>query len=408
MIAFEDALSKETGPRPWGFSFETLLLTPKVSLEAGQHSKLLQDMEARLTRMAQEPFPDPPSMEPAVDLLLTYYRRANAAPDERRVLDTFAQAVERFADKASPFPASSWLDKAHERLTDAGMKKEADRIALRMRKVEAQIPALFKEYSGVVSIPRVELDAHVTEILDGPLDEVLPRFGFLFVIDEHAIGSELTQMAKEHPLQSMIALAVHDNDGRKVATIGSVADDFDGRVAHTMGQRLQSQAPLLRHFIVSMIAKHPVNSSTILSFLGSNSIFRADRHDTIKRGLDAYSASDYHVTLCVLLPELEAGLRRLLHTQGGSVYKRGRNGGTHLRNLDDILRDDVVRSVLTAPIARYLQILLTDDRGWNVRNQICHGLIPPEKVALPFADRVVHALILLGCVRLDETPRGAP
>ena len=32
MIAFEDALSNETGPRPWGFSFETLLLSPKVSL----------------------------------------------------------------------------------------------------------------------------------------------------------------------------------------------------------------------------------------------------------------------------------------------------------------------------------------------------------------------------------------
>jgi Domain of unknown function (DUF4209) len=283
------------------------------------------------------------------------------------------------------------------------MKTDADRIALQMRKVEAQIPALFKEYSSVVSIPRAELDAEAAEILDGPLDEVLVRFGAMFIIDEQKVGMQLKEAAKQHPLQTMIAIAVHDDEGRKVSSAGSVDDDFDSRVAHAVGQQLQAQAPFLRHFVVSLLAKHPVNSDTILGFLGANSIFKADRHNTIKRGLDAYSVSDYHVALCVLLPELEAGLRRLLHTQGGSVYKRSRHGGTQLRNLDDILRDEAIRAVLTPSIARYLQILLTDDRGWNVRNQICHGLILPEKVALPFADRVVHALILLGCVRLAPT-----
>ena len=407
MIAFEDDLTKSSHARPWGFCFETLLLTPKVSLEPDQHSKLLQDMEERLTRMSQEPFPDPPIMEPAVDLLLKYFRRAGAAADVRRVLETFAQAVERFAEKASPFPASSWLDKVHERLTDEGMNKEADRVALQMRKVEAQIPTQFKEYSSVVTIPRAELDAEVAGILDGPRDEVLVRFGAMFVIDPDKTGRELKEAAKEHPFQHMIALVIHDDEGRKVSSAGSVEDDFDGRVAYAMGQTLQTQAPFLRHFIVSLLAKHPVNSDTILAFLGSTSIFRADRHNTIKRGLDAYSVSDYHVALCVLLPELEAGLRRLLQTQGGSVYKRSRHGGTQLKNLDEILRDEAVKAVLTPSIARYFQILLTDDRGWNVRNQICHGLIPPEKVALPFADRVVHALILLGCVRLGPRPEEA-
>jgi len=55
----------------------------------------------------------------------------------------------------------------------------------------------------------------------------------------------------------------------------------------------------------------------------------------------------------------------------------------------------------------YLRILLTDARGWNVRNEVSHGLASFEMMSLAVADRVVHALLLLALVR-DDADSSSP
>ena len=54
------------------------------------------------------------------------------------------------------------------------------------------------------------------------------------------------------------------------------------------------------------------------------------------------------------------------------------------------------------PEQSYLKILFTDNRGWNLRNDVCHGMIEPELFTKQSADRVLHALLSLGLVRYKE------
>ena len=70
-----------------------------------------------------------------------------------------------------------------------------------------------------------------------------------------------------------------------------------------------------------------------------------------------------------------------------------------MRGLDETLRDSVVIGVITEDAARYLRILLTDQRGWNIRNTLCHGILPADSFGQEVADRVIHALIILAAVR---------
>ena len=102
-----------------------------------------------------------------------------------------------------------------------------------------------------------------------------------------------------------------------------------------------------------------------------------------------------------MIPQIEDGFRNLIVKAGGAVYKPGRNGGINLKNFDEILRDKIIMDVFNEDIALYLRILFTEPRGWNLRNSVCHGLIPTQQFNSYIADMVFLALLLLGQVRED-------
>ena len=95
------------------------------------------------------------------------------------------------------------------------------------------------------------------------------------------------------------------------------------------------------------------------------------------------------------------------------TWREGKHEGMHVRNLDELLNDEIAVRSLGEDISFYLRSLLTDQRGMNVRNDVAHGLIPPEGFGSRTADRLVHAMLLFGNLRskaieIDEESTSAP
>ena len=91
-------------------------------------------------------------------------------------------------------------------------------------------------------------------------------------------------------------------------------------------------------------------------------------------GVKAYLNGDFLTAAHLFIPQIESSLRDMLQLSGGSVYKPGRNGEMLLKAMDDIFREETLTKTL-GDAAKYLQILLTDQRGWNIRNNLCHGML---------------------------------
>ena len=79
------------------------------------------------------------------------------------------------------------------------------------------------------------------------------------------------------------------------------------------------------------------------------------------------------------------------------MANRNKKVGYTQRILDDILRDDVVRETFGEDMAFYFRIMLTDQRGMNIRNNMCHGLVDPSFFNYLVADRLLH---ILCCITL--------
>ena len=83
--------------------------------------------------------------------------------------------------------------------------------------------------------------------------------------------------------------------------------------------------------------------------------------------------------------------------------KLGRSGGFNLKTLDELLRTEQISRVLGEDVSLYFRVLLTDLRGWNIRNDVCHGISPYESFSKMVADRLIHILLVLGQLRAVQT-----
>ena len=101
----------------------------------------------------------------------------------------------------------------------------------------------------------------------------------------------------------------------------------------------------------------------------------------------------------ILIPQIEAIIRNLAEKIGIPILKPSRSGGFFYRALDELLREEGIIGVLSEDMCLYFRVLLTDPRGGNIRNDICHGISRPENFNQMVADRIFHVLLCLALVK---------
>ena len=103
--------------------------------------------------------------------------------------------------------------------------------------------------------------------------------------------------------------------------------------------------------------------------------------------------------------DVERALRAIPRPMGYEL----RVAGSHeeqQKAFDELLREESVVNTLGESVVHYFQVLFTDQRGWNIRNDVCHGISPPEAFSWPMTDRIFHALMILATVRESEGEQG--
>ncbi|MGH9461141.1 MAG: DUF4209 domain-containing protein, partial [Vicinamibacteria bacterium] len=225
-----------------------------------------------------------------------------------------------------------------------------------------------------------------------------------FIPDKAAVTQEVHRLAKASPLGAIISQKLMDREGRPIAEIGSVEDDLDGRVVRQTSQHMQLEIPWLRAVIDRMRERLKPTAINLRAHLVNSPVFDEGKAPILERGLAAYLESEAIVAAPMLIPQLEDALRNLLRLSGGSTYKPHRLGGLMLKTLDDLLREEAIVRSLGENVVHYFRVLFTDQRGWNIRNDVCHGITPLAAFSPQMTDRIFHALLVLALLRESEGP----
>lgn len=398
-IQMEDEIGVDESPGLWGFSFELFVLSGEKLLSDEQRDYLIQNLEARLVRIRDgSPF----ACEAAGVPLASYYRKRNLPDDVRRVIGIVGTSFEKDGEGQSAMLTSSRYQHAYNLYMSFNLHAEAEAVSKKIAAVGPDVLADMKEFSHSVEIPEEELEKYLIAMTDGNFEDSLHRIARRFIPERGKVENQVLDLAKNYPLQFLFQTTLHDDKGRPVATIGDINSDLEGRTINQLSQNMRMDSFFLRHCIMRIDERYGLSSEKLAKFILQTPIIEASKHTLVSKGLDALLAEDYITAIHVLIPQIESAIRTLVELMGGPTLRRNRQGGLQLRTMDDLLRDDAVEACFGPDIFFYLRTLLTDQRGWNIRNDTCHGISPENAFSYVTADRVLHVLLCIAQVQKKD------
>ena len=396
IFAYESTHGNDAHEATWGHALE-LVVQRDSRLPQAEQDLVVAAMEERLARLASGD-PHPHTIEAAVLPLAELYKLRGRGDDVARVLRVYARLVTLAGRKMQGMAAASFLDRLHAVLEQYGLHTDAAGLAEEMQEQGRRSISELKRFSTTIRIPAEEMEELVSGILSGTTEEALARIAFYFVPDREKAAERVKELAVEAPLMADMTKTIIDANGQRLAVVGSVDDDLEGNLVQHIAQRFQFMAPYLRVTLDEARRRIGLDTALVMAEARKSPVFDQEKLPLLEEGLRGFFADQHAVAVHLLVPQIEAAIRRLAIISGVMPYKRKKED-LEMRSLGSLLGDPQLEAVLDPRLALYLTVLLTDVRGWNLRNQVCHGLLQAAQIGPVLADRILHVILLLTRIR---------
>jgi len=396
IITYEEKIAEDDKPALC-FSYEFLVKNKKVQISENKEQRIIKSLEERFERLLKGN--DYNTAKSVAFLLMDYYKSERY--QIRNILSKLEVMIQKQADQVSPFVISIWLKELYSLCLQYGLKDKANKILIKIREVGKKRKSGLKVETRV-KISNEEIKKFINTLIEGDLKTALTRVAVYYIPRKEKVMQQLKDLYKKSPVLSSATQKILDREGRIIAEVGSLEEDKEGRIVFQISQNMRMMSPFLRETLEVLIKKFNLDTKSIVNYFYESPIFDEKRKDFFVRGIKAYLRNDYLVALHILVPQIEALIRNLAEESGLPVLKPSRSGGFHYKTLDNLLRDDEIINALGEDICLYFRTLFTDQRGWNLRNNICHGISQIQDFDQAAADRVFHALLCLSSKRKEK------
>ncbi len=364
-LADEDLASDTGGP---GVTLRLLgsLLDPGGPVES-------TEIESRLDSAMERYGADPHIAEAVDDLRVAVAPRNTTAIRERQV-----QLWRDQAQKASGFLKATWLERALDLARREGLDELADGLRVELQQLSPEDLDL-KTVSSEISIPTAEIEKFVAGVVGN--DEVglaLARFGLQPPPGGSAedLESQVRDLMAQAPLQFLVTQVLIGPDS---ATAIFRADDEAKTLRLAMARTRQQSASLWGQFaadaLTSIQAHYGTPNKDAFTALFTTSLIDGETAERIGRAVELYWDGQFDESAHVLIPRLEAVIRKLARVVGIPIVHEPRANrdvgglstlGVLLSDLEGVIADEAWRV--------YLADLLVNPLSLNLRNQLLHGL----------------------------------
>lgn len=280
------------------------------------------------------------------------------------------------------------------------MPTDADAVMKELQRKQRDVPAQLAQITHRIELKKDEVDEWLKTVIASDLEESLYRIARSFSPSLEEERKSMKELEESHQLASLFSQSRLGNDGRKVASIEP--GDGEGKLVQQIAQTLRMHETFLAIAFAELTKKFNLSPDALLQEILKSPVWGSVRNPILERGIRAFFEDDPLAAIHLLIPEIEAGIRGLAGSIGVTLQKPNRYGGYSLKNLDDLMREDAIIQLLTEDVATHIRIVLTDQRGWNLRNEVCHGLSTAAQLNMAVARRVMVIVLLLSLVRTQD------
>ena len=308
--------------------------------------------------------------------------------------ETFVKLAEEMAKQPSFIGAAHWQSKAVQALRIA----RAD--TARIEEVHKQ---LLEYQRGITAeMTRVELPAETLGTLEEigrkiagqaesrikgkSLPDAILQLAFITApTDPAALRKRVEAQAGQFVFTQIAATTAITGTGRvagvKDSTIWSDPSTHEETLVKDMYQQAtMSDWPGRASFLINparmqVVAEHPLNLPDMAFIVHCNPFVPPDREGMFARGLLAGFHGDMVFAMHILIPQLENSIRLILEAHGVITSKLDPDGIQDEHDFGWLLVQPKAPEVFGAGTIFDLRGLLTERFGYNLRNNMAHGLL---------------------------------
>lgn len=379
-----------------------MLNYPKRFSETEKNT-LLSQHEERLKRLSTTVGAEWVALDQAT-LLSDYYIKSQNLNEINRVLLIAENAFRNNFSSYSAMQQLGVLDDLAHKYAHYSLSKERERLLTEISAIGNKVQNEMNQFEDPTQYSQEALNEVTEDILKGNESEQIKRFVSFFIPRIEYNAKQLREYSQKFPLQYLTGTQIIDDAGRPLSYVGNIDDDFDGQLIQHITQNIEFESPILRYVIAQMIGRNILSTTSIRNQFEKSGLFDENKLNFIINCFENYYFKCDPIAFChLIVPQIEDTIRAIVELSGHSVIRPQRNNkGYQLKTLDDLLRDESISRVYGDDVCLYLRIYLTDQRGENIRNSLCHGTRKPEMYDLLVADRLLHILMLLSQVRVKK------
>ena len=337
-------------------------------------------------------------VENILDLMI---RRASAEKQNELQHYQINRWVEEVDKAGQGFIKLSHLEHALELARNYGFQEIVDEMRSRIQSIPDEELGL-KTISAEVKIPTEKFEAYLNWFVDDRgWKESLTRFGFHGPPsgDHKKNIEEIEKQLKDFPLQFLVTQAVYDENNAPIRFGKSVDENKDIALVNyeTMGIRLfGNSAPEILHRIKNKNGMPPIKELTEFFI---TPIISEEIAENIAKAIELFFEDEFDIATHLIVPRIENIIRIIAREVGLPIIREpvgsSPGGVIQLGNLLTMLKGRTDESW-----RRYFYNLLVDPIGVNLRNRVCHGLLP--KFGKEDASLLIHVVCNLRLIRIQK------
>jgi len=253
-----------------------------------------------------------------------------------------------------------------------------------------------------LKVPNANFDATLEKLRGFLANE---QFGLLklplwlgLLPDWDKLNVSFDAQRKEYPLQYLFPRVSVDKDGRMQAQPADEAEREEALLLEHFAQTQQIGAMIAFRYLAALRESGEWSAAALITMLEE---IDPEMAAACRSGIEAFEAEDFWTAVHVLVPQAERGFRNVAVEIDGNVHRLIGTEEVRVATLDKILEDSVFEKRFGASVVKSLRGLLTDPRGFNLRNLTAHGLLDPTRPQAP------AAFVALMCVLIAVWLRAA-
>lgn len=381
----------------WASYFE-LMINNLKSFNDIEQNDIVKDIEKRLYNYTSLTNYSPYNVKYIASNLGKYYKSKNDNVNKERVIGEIEKAFRKYIPTGVPLQRSIWLQEIQSCYDEFGIKGKADSVYSEIQDIGKTIANSLPEHEFMYEVPEKLIDEIKRNIIKRSDEETISEF-VRFFTPKHQDAVNFVKNRANNPIAEICGTQLFSENGIPLSKVGTPKSDPEGNEFIFCARFINAQNIVMRSVLKELIEKNKFTERTFVTAIMKSGLIEEERRFIIEEGIKYYQKGETVLVCHLLIPQIEHAISNIAIKKGGQAMRRQRSGNGYMIQLMDKLFDDqVVKDILGEDAVFYLRTLLTEQRGMNLRNLLCHGLINPKNFDINVADRIIHTLLLIGNV----------